>query len=171
MIPRIITLRYDDNLAGFPEEPLRAAISGREVLAMREHFFVHGGVPHLTLVLELGGGEETGRRHERPPGAPDVLATVPPDRRKLYLDLKRWRNERAQRDGVPPFVILRNELLAEICRRAPHSLAALKEIPGIGEKTVEKYGSEVIGMVPGELCAVTVDTGSASSPTTTLPNP
>lgn len=171
MIPRIITLRFDDNLAGFPEEPLRAAISGREVLAVREHFFVHGGVPHLVLALELGGGAEDARRSQRPEGAPDALTGVPPERRKLYFDLKRWRNERAQRDGVPPFVILRNELLAEICRRAPHSLAALKEIPGIGEKTVEKYGADVVGLIPGELCAVPADSGSESSPATTLPNP
>lgn len=147
---RIITLRYDDNLTGFPEEPLRAATSGREVLAIREHFFVHGGVPHLTLVMELGGGAET-RRPERPAGAPDIMATLPPDRRKMYLDLKRWRNERAQRDGLPPFVVLRNELHAEICRRAPHSMAALKEISGIGEKTVEKYGADIVGMIPEEM--------------------
>ena len=148
MIPRIITLRYDDNLAGFPEDALRAATAGREVLSAREHFFMHGGVPHLALVLELGGGAETRRPERRPAGAPDVLATVPPDRKRLYLDLKRWRNERAGLDGVPPFVILRNELLAEICRRAPHSLSALKEIPGIGEKTVEKYGAEVVALIP-----------------------
>jgi superfamily II DNA helicase RecQ len=166
----ILTLKYDENLAGFPEEPVRQAISGREVLAVREHFFVHGGVPHLLLTLELSGGNEP-RRTDRAFNGPDVLATVPQERRKLYLDLKRWRNERAKRDGVPPFVVMRNELLADLCRVAPHSLAALREIPGIGEKTVEKYGAEVIAMIPENLCSATADSGSESSLPTTSANP
>jgi len=151
MYPRVLTLRYDDNLAGFPEAPLQAAIAGREVLTLREHFFVHGGVPHLTLVLELGDGADVivkSRNQVQREGIPDVMATIPPARRKLYLDLKRWRNERAQRDGVPPFVVMRNDLLAEVCCRAPSSLAALKEIPGVGEKTVEKYGADLLALIP-----------------------
>jgi superfamily II DNA helicase RecQ len=151
MYPRVVTLRYDDNLAGFPEKPLQAAIAGREVLAMREHFFIHAGVPHLTLMLELGGGAAVGFKSgnaKLPEGMPDVMATVPSARRKLYLDLKRWRNERAKIDGVPPFVVMRNDMLAEVCCRAPHSLAALKEIPGVGEKTVEKYGSDLLALIP-----------------------
>lgn len=167
---RILTLKYDVNLAGFPEEPVRQAISGRDVLAVREQFFVHGGVPHLLLTLELAGVDEP-RRADRAFNGPDVLATVPQDRRKLYIDLKRWRNERAKRDGVPPFVVMRNELLADICRVAPHALAALREIPGIGEKTVEKYGAEIIAMIPENLCAATADSGSESSPSTTSANP
>ena len=41
---RVITLRYQDALQGFSEEALRKAISGREVLEAREHFFTHGNV-------------------------------------------------------------------------------------------------------------------------------
>lgn len=154
MQPRIVTLRYDDNLAGFPEEPLRQATAGREVLSVREHFYIHGGLPHLTLVLELGGtGVDDAKRIQRTGHGPDALEGVPPDRRKLYFDLKQWRNERATRDGIPPFVVLRNELLAEICRRAPHSLAALREISGVGEKTVEKYGTDLLALMPEGLAA------------------
>ncbi len=40
---------------------MRKAISGHEVLEAREHFFMHGNVPHLLLTLLLGdvpaGGE------------------------------------------------------------------------------------------------------------------
>tara|TARA_B100002003_G_scaffold183301_1_gene171490 strand:+ start:181 stop:429 length:249 start_codon:yes stop_codon:yes gene_type:complete len=51
---RIITLRYSDGIQGFPEEPLHKATAGREVLEAREHFFVHGNVPHMAVVLLLG---------------------------------------------------------------------------------------------------------------------
>ena len=39
---RVITLRYSDGAQGFPEEALLKAVSGREILEAREHFFVHG---------------------------------------------------------------------------------------------------------------------------------
>jgi hypothetical protein len=47
--------------------PMRKAISGREVLEAREHFFMHGNVPHLLLTLLLGdvpAGGEVFRRRE-----------------------------------------------------------------------------------------------------------
>jgi len=52
---RVITLRYSDGLQGFPEAALTKATTGREVLEVREHFFVHGNVPHLALIVLLGG--------------------------------------------------------------------------------------------------------------------
>ena len=146
---RVITLRYDDGLGGFPEDAVRKATGGRDLHAVREYFFVHAGVPHLTLVLTFGDG--TRAEPQRRPSGPDPMASLPPDRRKLYLDLKRWRNQRADQDGVPPFTIMRNDLLATICRLAPKSLAALREISGIGEKTVARYGSDILSCLPEEL--------------------
>ncbi len=48
---RVITLRYQEGVQGFSEDALRQATAGREVLEVREHFFTHGNVPHLALVL------------------------------------------------------------------------------------------------------------------------
>ena len=41
---RVLTLRYNEALQGFPEDALRTATFGREVLNVSEHFFVHGNV-------------------------------------------------------------------------------------------------------------------------------
>ena len=41
---RVVTLRYNEALQGFPEDALRTATFGREVLNVSEHFFVHGNV-------------------------------------------------------------------------------------------------------------------------------
>ena len=46
MQTRVITLRYNEALQGFPEEALRAATFGRELLNVTEHFFVHGNVSY-----------------------------------------------------------------------------------------------------------------------------
>ena len=43
---RVVTLRYNEALQGFPEDTLRTVTFGREVLNVSEHFFMHGNVPH-----------------------------------------------------------------------------------------------------------------------------
>lgn len=71
---RVVTLRYNEAFQGFSEEALRSVTFGREVLNVTEHFFVHGNVPHLVLVLSLGDSskyENAGSYRARDPNAPD----------------------------------------------------------------------------------------------------
>ena len=56
---RVVTLRYSEGMQGFPEEALRKATFGREVLGVEEHFFTYGNVPHLALVLTTGSISNT----------------------------------------------------------------------------------------------------------------
>ena len=149
---RVITLKYHDGLQGFPEQAIRDAAGGREILEVRERFFRHGGVPHLALVLFLGG--QGGHGPTRPAtggftrfSSPDPALGLPQGLQKLYRDLRQWRNDRAKQDGLPSYVIMRNNLLAEICRRLPRSLAQLREIDGIGEATCAKYGEAILGLL------------------------
>ena len=148
---RVVTLKYDCGLAGFPEAALSAAEGGGALLEVREHFFVHEGVPHLACVLLLdearAGASAAGRPRPYSPDE-DVEALVPEPQRDLYRVLRRWRNEAAKKEGIPSYVIMRNRQLAEICRRLPHSLAELKEIDGIGEATCAKYGRDVLALIP-----------------------
>jgi hypothetical protein len=74
---RVITLRYQEGLQGFPEGALQAATAGREVLEAREHFFLHGNVPHLALVLLLGDGVSDASWKPRDPNAPNPEESVP----------------------------------------------------------------------------------------------
>ena len=145
---RVVTLRYQEGQQGFPEGALRQATAGREVLEVREHFFLHGNVPHLALVLLLGDGP-TGPEGFRPrdPNAPNPEDGLPEERRPFYRDLKRWRNDRAKADGKPAYAVARNAQLAEIVLRAPKSLAELKETAGIGEAFCRDYGREVLELV------------------------
>jgi hypothetical protein len=61
---RVITLRYQEGVQGFSEQAVAHATAGREVLEVREHFFTHGSVPHLALVLLLGDAP-SGAMHTR----------------------------------------------------------------------------------------------------------
>jgi len=149
MICRVITLRFDAELGGFPEEPLRAVQAEGRLLEVREHYFEHGGVPHLALLMLLdceSRGERPARRTQQDPGT-----ELPDELKPLYRALRQWRNERAKQDGVPSYVLFRNVQLAEICRRLPRSLAELREIEGVGEATCRKYGQDLLGLIPKDL--------------------
>ena len=143
---RVLTLKYNEGQQGFPEEALRTATFGRDVLSVDQHFFVHGGMPHLTLVLTLGDYVEQAFR-SREPQAPDPETELPEDRKAAYRDLKRWRNETAKAEGRPAYAIARNRQLAEIVLKAPQSLSALKEIEGLGGGFAEKYGRVVLDLI------------------------
>ena len=161
---RVVTLRYSDGLQGFAEEALRAAAAGREVLEVREHFFVHGTVPHLALVLLLGDGAGApGRAAPRPEDNPELeLAEA---LRPLYRSLRQWRNDEAKKAGIPSYAIMRNAQLAEICRRLPRTAAGLREIEGIGEATCAKYGAAILALLPANLAAAPrADPGAAPEP-------
>mgnify|MGYP006292380535 CR=1 FL=1 len=142
---RVLTLRYEEGLHGFPEEALRDACAGREVLDVREHYFIHGNVQHVSLLLLLSD-EGT---HKEPVGrrGKDAGDTLPEHLRPLYRSLREWRNDQARKEGIPSYVIARNVQLAEICRRLPASKAQLKEIDGIGEAVCGKYGDTIVAMV------------------------
>jgi ATP-dependent DNA helicase RecQ len=70
----------------------------------------------------------------------------------LLARLKEWRREEARRQAVPAYVILHDATLAEIAQRVPRDVPSLGEIPGIGQKRLERYGAALIGIVQAE-CA------------------
>ncbi|MCE3222486.1 MAG: recQ [Nitrospira sp.] len=68
----------------------------------------------------------------------------------LFERLRRLRLELAEEEGVAPFVIFHDKTLRTIAGYKPGTLAALLNIPGIGEVKVERYGRRVLGVVNDE---------------------
>jgi superfamily II DNA helicase RecQ len=143
---KVVTLAYDEALRGFPREPMDRLASDGSILEVRDHFFVHMGIPHLTLIVVLDEKNGTSRQ-DRPSAAPDPAKDLPESLQPVYRNLRNWRNERAKNDGVPAYAIFRNIQLVDICLKLPRTLAALREIEGIGDATCAKYGKEVLGLI------------------------
>ncbi|HRA96194.1 MAG TPA: ATP-dependent DNA helicase RecQ [Nitrospira sp.] len=80
--------------------------------------------------------------------APPHTVVVDP---QLFERLRQLRRELAEEEGVAPFVIFHDKTLRNIAGHKPVTLAALQEIPGIGEVKVERYGRRVLGVV-NEAC-------------------
>jgi hypothetical protein len=50
----------------------------------------------------------------------------------------------------PPVVIFHDTTLIALANRRPQSLAALGEIPGMGERKIERYGKAMLAIIRGE---------------------
>ncbi len=162
---RVVTLAYDPTLRGFSEAPLQQVLATGDLLEARDHFFTHGGMPQLCLVLVMddgGAGRPRGAQRINVPEE-DVESNMPESTRALYRVLRRWRNETARKEGIPSYVIMRNRQLADIAIRLPRSLAELKEIEGVGEGTAGKYGRDVLALIPPDSAVSGTGTASGSS--------
>lgn len=65
----------------------------------------------------------------------------------LMERLKVWRWQKSKDLGLPPYTVLQQKALIAIATAWPQTLDALKRLPGIGPKTVENYGKEIIEIV------------------------
>lgn len=82
-------------------------------------------------------------------GSQEVLPTQPAAHeiktdQQLFWRLKALRKEISAESKVPPFVIFHDNTLREMCRRLPANLEALKNIPGVGEAKLAKFGSRFL---------------------------
>ena len=165
-------MRYSEALQGFSEDALKEAAFGREVLSSETHFFVHGNVPHIALVLQLasvGGGAKAAsfgdRRDQRGSGSgvAELEAIMPEATKTAYLALKDWRNRTSRDKGVPAYAVARNRQLAEIVMKAPKTVAALREVDNCGEGFCKQYGAEIVKMLAGvESVPYVVENGKIS---------
>ena len=149
MFVRIITLRYDSNLAGFSDMPVREVLARAKLLEFREHFFMHEGLPHLACIMVLDdfSNQMLSKNSHAGIAGEDAETIVPDSHKPLYKLLRRWRNETARKEGIPSYIILRNKQLAQICCKLPSTIADLKEIEGVGESTCVKYGRDVLAII------------------------
>lgn len=80
----------------------------------------------------------------------DYAKELPPDVFARFDALRDMRKTVATNEGVRPFVVFTNAQLAEIARRRPESLAALRKVEGVGEARAEKYGTLVLEVLARE---------------------
>ncbi len=101
------------------------------------------------LVVALAGGGRTriaigteavvdGRTARLVIAAPDA---------GMFEALRAWRLERCRADGVPAYVVLSDEHLADVARRRPSTPEQLLACKGIGPARLERYGDDILAVV------------------------
>lgn len=74
-------------------------------------------------------------------GATAAGISVAPDDHDLWQRLRALRKQLADAQGVPPYVIFHDRTLKEMLQQRPRDMEALRNISGIGEHKLKKYGA------------------------------
>ncbi|MBA6411903.1 DNA helicase RecQ [Parahaliea sp. F7430] len=69
----------------------------------------------------------------------------------LWEALRECRRELAEEQGIPPYIILHDRSLKEMCQFLPQNLAEMAQISGIGERKLDKYGAEFLNVIHAHL--------------------
>ncbi|MGA8028527.1 MAG: RecQ family ATP-dependent DNA helicase [Bryobacteraceae bacterium] len=63
---------------------------------------------------------------------------------ELLEYMREWRREISRRENIPAFMVLHDSGLEDLCRKQPHTSAALLHVLGIGEKKAQLYGQAIL---------------------------
>jgi superfamily II DNA helicase RecQ len=132
-------------------EELNRFLAGHRILAVDRHLAQDGGSSLWALCVSY---EPVG--DSRPPSAKrgkvDYREVLNEADFTVYARLRSLRKEIAEREGVPLYALFTNDQMAEMVTRRASSIGALREIPGVGEARVEKYGAAFLNTL-GEALA------------------
>ncbi|NLD74877.1 MAG: hypothetical protein GX649_19430, partial [Chloroflexi bacterium] len=120
---------------------------------LKERSLDHGGV-----IVELAGN---GYRALEDPALLEALARpkktragrstghgpAAADEQELYERLRQWRNDMAQEEGVPPYVVLSNATLRALAAARPQTPEELLGVRGIGPVRVEQRGEALLALI------------------------
>jgi superfamily II DNA helicase RecQ len=125
-------------------EDLNRFLAGQRILSLDRQLVQAGAASAWAICVAFEPAGEgrpqsmapTGRR-----GKVDYREVLDEADFAVYAGLRTLRKEIADAEGVPAYALFTNEQMAEMVTRRVSSAAALREIPGIGEGRVEKYGA------------------------------
>jgi len=68
----------------------------------------------------------------------------------LEQRLTAYRLDKARDNGIPPYCIFVNKVIQGICEKPPHTLRDLINIKGLGPRTVQEYGKDILNLCSGD---------------------
>ncbi len=146
MLIKVISLSFNSALGGFDDDEVREFLKDKELVSSRDYLFVKNETPYLVFVLKYC------------PVAQDVVKSRSIQKERswkkslsehemgLFNLLRDWRSQRCKKDGIPPYVVLTNQQIADIVKRRPQTLSDLVKIDGIGKNRVDKYGKDILSI-------------------------
>jgi superfamily II DNA helicase RecQ len=80
----------------------------------------------------------------------DYQATLDPASAARFDEYRQIRRNLSKNEGIPAYAIFTDEQLSHVARIEDLTLAKMKTVKGIGEKTIEKFGSHFLKKTPDE---------------------
>jgi ATP-dependent DNA helicase RecQ len=105
------------------------------------------GESRIELRKELAA--PAGKASRRDKRAAEASAIANDDDAALLVALKALRTRLAQAQKVPAYVVFSDRTLIELATHRPASLHALREIHGVGDTKLERYGTAFLEVIVG----------------------
>lgn len=132
------------------EAEMNGFLRGHRVLAVKKEFVPDGENSFWTFCVEYLDGTAaatgSGSPGPRPPKV-DYKEVLKPEEFELFSRMREWRKAVAEKEGLPVYAVLTNDQLAQMVQKKIISKAGLKEIEGVGDVRVEKYGDALLGLL------------------------
>jgi ATP-dependent DNA helicase RecQ len=74
---------------------------------------------------------------------PDAMV-LGPEENRIFEILRMWRREKARELDVPAFVVFSDRTLRHLAQLKPKQTEELKEVYGLGDAKIERFGSELL---------------------------
>lgn len=94
------------------------------------------------MIEEKNGSRKSRGKHES-----KVSGTADAADEELVAILRQWRAAKAKEMHMPPYIILNQKALHAIATNMPRTPQELKRQVGVGPKTLEKYGNEILELI------------------------
>jgi ATP-dependent DNA helicase RecQ len=146
---RVFTLRFSEATDGFlDQDALNAFMSDKEIVDIREEFFIKNNIPYWSVMIRYSGASEQSEQEhvlsKKEARKDEYSAILTEESTPLFNLLREWRNERARKDNMPPYILFTNKQLAEIAAKCPDTLTKLSTVEGVGKAKIEKYGKDIL---------------------------
>lgn len=69
------------------------------------------------------------------------------EQHRLYVELKIWRNKKAQDWSIPSYMICHNSEMLDAIVTKPKTISELKKIKGFGDVKIENHGEEILTLI------------------------
>jgi ATP-dependent DNA helicase RecQ len=93
-----------------------------------------------------GAGAGAGAGAGSGAGRPAVV-DLPPEAEPVFERLRAWRTSVAKELGMPPYVIFHDSTLRLIAAAPPSTLNELRQINGVGDTKLDKYGQAILDVL------------------------
>ena len=126
------------------EGEMNGFLRSHRVLAVKKEFVADGENSFWTFCVEYLDTAAVGASWPGKGPKVDYKEVLKSEEFEVFSRLREWRKAAAEKEGVPVYTVITNEQLAQMVQKKVSSKAGLKEIEGVGEARVEKYGEGVL---------------------------
>ena len=136
---KFFTIPFDHASETFHDDDVNDFMLKNSIQNVKAEFFQANGKVYWSVFLFYEAGLLP---HEK-----EETETLTKEQGLLLKQLFAFRKERAEKDGIPVFIVATNKQLKDVVLMKPTTLEQLKQINGFGKKKLQFYGAAILEIV------------------------